>query len=258
MRVWPIFKKEIRLYFTSLVAWAILFVFAALMGVFFWLQFTGYAEASMRSAMNPTMAPRELNLIDYVMRPLFFNTLSVILFLFLMPLITMRLFAEERRSGTLELLMTYPVRDGAVLTGKFLAALVLYFAMLGITLVYVGIMAWFVRLEWAPVLILYLGLILMGSAFLAIGTAASSLTENQIVAALITGLILLVLWIAGWFAEPVGGWAARILTHLSVPEHMESFAKGVLDTKDVIYFLDLTIFGVFVTLVSLQARRWNG
>src|ERR671922_246937 len=106
-----------RLYFTSPIAYAIMFVFAISMGLFFWLQFASFTMASMQSAMNPMMG-RNLDLGDYVLRPLFFSTLSVILFLFLMPLITMRLFAEERRAGTLQLLLTFPVRDGAVLTGK--------------------------------------------------------------------------------------------------------------------------------------------
>jgi ABC-2 type transport system permease protein len=257
MKVWPVFKKEMRLYFTSPIAYAILLVFALVMGLFFYLQFSAYSMASMQSMMNPMMA-RDLNVTDYVMRPLFFNTLSVILFLFLMPLITMRLFAEERRSGTLELLLTYPVRDGAVLAGKYLAALVLYLVMLAFTVVYVGMMAYFARVEWGPLVTLYAGLVLMGAAFLAVGTFATTVTENQIVAALITGVVLLGLWIVGWPADVAGGAWARVLSHLSVPEHVDSFAKGILDTKDVIYFVDLTLVALFLSLKSLEARRWKG
>jgi ABC-2 type transport system permease protein len=257
VRVWPIFKKEMRLYFTSPIAWVILVVFALVMGLFFWLQFSSFAFASMQSAMNPMMG-RDLNVTDWVLRPVFFNTLSVILFLFLMPLITMRLFAEERRSGTLELMLTYPVRDGAVLLGKFLAALALYLVMLALTLVYVVLVAWLASLEWGPLLTLYLGLILLGGAFLAVGTFASTVTENQIVAALITGLVLLALWIVGWPADTVGGAWAKVLQHISVPDHVDSFAKGVLDTKDVLYFVDLTVVALFLSLKSLEARRWKG
>jgi ABC-2 type transport system permease protein len=256
MRVWPIFKKEMRLYFTSPIAYAIFLVFSLVIGLFFWIQFSSFARASMQSMMNPMMA-RDMNVADYVLRPLFFNTLSVILFLFLMPLVTMRLFAEERKSGTLELLLTLPVRDGAVLAGKYLAALAVYAVMLLSTFIYLGIMAYFARVDPGPVLTLYLGLLLMGAAFLAIGTFASSLVENQIVAALITGTILLALWIASWPADMIGKPWGSVLSHLSVPEHMDSFAKGVLDTKDVIYFVNVTLLALFLGLKSLEARRWK-
>src|SRR5205814_10325566 len=171
--VWPIFKKEMRLYFTSPVAWVVFTMFLLIGGYFFSSIFAFYTLASMQSAMNPAMG-RDLNVTDSVMRPLFSN-ISVTLWL-LMPLVTMRLFAEERRSGTIELLLTYPVRDGAVLAGKYLAALALYVVMLGLTLVYVAMMVYFARVEWGALLTLYLGLALMGAAFLAIGPFASSVT----------------------------------------------------------------------------------
>src|SRR5438309_11856413 len=174
MRVWPIFKKEMRLYFTSPIAYVVVAIFALIAGYFFYSIFAFFTLASMQSMMNPAMA-RELNVTDSVVRPLFSN-ISVILLL-LMPPVTMRLFAEERRSGTIELLLTYPVRDGAVLAGKYLAALALYVVMLGLTLVYVAMMVYFARVEWGALLTLYLGLALMGAAFLAIGTFASSVTE---------------------------------------------------------------------------------
>src|SRR5713101_8275251 len=148
MKLWPVFKKEMRLYFSSPVAWVVMTIFLFIAGYFFYSIFAFYTLASMQSAMNPQMG-RELNVTDSVFRPLFSN-MSVILLL-LMPLITMRLFAEERRSGTIELLLTYPVRDGAVLAGKYLAALVLYAIMIGLTILYPGIVVAFARLEWGPV-----------------------------------------------------------------------------------------------------------
>jgi ABC-2 type transport system permease protein len=205
--------------------------------------------------MNPQMG-RDLNVTDSVLRPLFSNV-SVILLL-LMPLITMRLFAEERRSGTIELLLTYPVRDGAVLVGKYLAALAVYVIMLALTLLYPAIVFYFVRLEWGPLLTGYLGLLLMGATFLAVGIFASSLTENQIVASVTTFGVLLILWVIGWSAEYVGGAWGRVLSHLSLLDHFDTFARGVLDTKDVIYYVDVTIVALFLTLRSLEARRWKG
>ena len=255
MKVWPIFKKEMRLYFTSPVAYVVVTIFLLIAGYFFYSIFAFFTLASMQSAMNPAMA-RDLNVTDSVMRPLFSNV-SVILLL-LLPLLTMRLFAEERRSGTIELLLTFPVRDGAVLVGKYLAAFALYAVMLGLTVLYPGIVAYFARLETGPVFTGYLGLLLMGAAFIAVGIFTSSLTENQIVAAITTFGTLLIFWILGWSADYAGGAVGRVLQHLSILEHNESFAKGVLDTKDIIYYLNFTILALFLALRSLEARRWKG
>ena len=255
MRVWPIFKKELRLYFTSPVAYVVMTMFLLIAGYFFYSIFAYFTMASMQSAMNPAMA-RDLNVTDSVMRPLFSNV-SVILLL-LLPLLTMRLFAEERRSGTIELLLTYPVRDGAVLIGKYLAALALYALMIALTLFYPLMVTYFARLEWGPVLTGYAGLLLMGATFIAVGVFASSLTENQIVASITTFGILLIFWILGWSADYAGGAVGRVLQHLSILEHNDSFARGVLDTKDVLYYLDFTVLALFLTLRSLEARRWKG
>jgi ABC-2 type transport system permease protein len=255
MRIWPIYKKELRLYFTSPVAYIVLTIFLFLTGLFFSAIFGGFARASMQMAMNPQMG-RDFNVTDNVLRPLLGN-MSIIL-LFLIPLVTMRLFAEERRSGTIELLLTYPVRDGAVLLGKYLASLTLYAAMLAGTLAFPLMLAYFTRVEWGPFATGYLGLLLMGAMFLAVGLFVSSLTENQIVAAIVTIGILLAFWIISWMSEFVGGPLGSVLTHLSILEHNDTFAKGVIDTKDVIYYLDFTVLALFFTLRSLEVRRWRG
>jgi ABC-2 type transport system permease protein len=255
VKVWPIFKKEMRLYFTSPIAWVILTIFLFVAGYFFYAIFAFYTLASMQAAMNPAMA-RDLNVTDSVLRPLFSNV-SVILLL-LMPLVTMRLFAEERRSGTIELLLTYPVRDGAVLVGKYLAALALYAVMLALTLTYPAMVVYFTRVEWGPLVTGYLGLVLLGATFLAVGIFASSLTENQIVAAITTFGVLLIFWVIGWSADYVGGPWGRVLSHLSLIEHFDSFAKGVLDTRDILYYVNFTVVALFLTLRSLEARRWKG
>jgi len=255
VKIWAIFKKEMRLYFTSPVAWVVLTIFLFIAGYFFSSIFSFFSQASIQSAMNPQMG-RDLNVTDSVMRPLFSNV-SVILLL-LMPLVTMRLFAEERRAGTIELLLTYPVRDGAVLAGKYLAALGLYALMIGLTVLYPLIVVYFARLEWGPVLTGYLGLLLMGATFIAVGVFASSLTENQIVAAVTTFGVLLIFWILGWSADYAGGSIGRVLQFLSILEHNDSFSKGVLDTKDVLYYVNFTALALFLTLRSLEARRWKG
>jgi len=160
VKVWPIFKKEMLLYFSSPVAYAVITLFLLIVGYFFYLYFVSFTLMSMQAAMNPGLA-RDLNVTDGILRPLFANIVSIIV-LFMMPMLTMRLFAEERKSGTIELLLTYPVRDGAVLIGKYLAALALYGIMLALTLVYPVMIAYFARLEWGPLFTGYLGLLLMG------------------------------------------------------------------------------------------------
>jgi ABC-2 type transport system permease protein len=248
-------KKELRLYFTTPVAYGVVFCFLLITGYFFYSIFAFYTMASMQSAMNPQMG-RELNVTDSVMRPLFSNT-SVILLL-LMPLVTMRLFAEERRSGTIELLLTYPIRDGAVLIGKFLAALVLYASMLVLTLAYPAIVMYFARLEWGPLLTAYVGLLLMGATFIAVGVCISSFFENQIMAGTVTFVVLLMFWVIGWSADSAGGIWKTILSELSMIEHFDSFAKGIFDTKDIVYYVNFTLLALFVGLKSLEARRWKG
>jgi len=226
------------------------------MGYFFSQIMDWFSRASLQSAMNPSMG-RELNITDSVMRPLFGN-ISVILILALVPFLTMRLLAEERQTGTIELLLTYPVRDWEVLLGKYLAVFGLYAVLVFLTLLYPLIMAYFTRVEWGTILSGYLGLLLMGSSFLAVGLFASSLTGSQIVAATWTFGILLLLWVIGWAADGLGGAWGKVLQHLSTLEHNDNFAKGVIDTKDVLYYLNLTLLALFLAFRSLEVRRWKG
>ncbi len=253
--VWGLFKKEMRLYFTSPVAYVVFTFFLLGMGGFFYNIFAFYNQLSMQAAMNPAFA-RDLNVTDAIMRPLFSNT--GIILLFVVPMLTMRLFAEEKRSGTIELLMTYPVRDGEVLLGKFVAAMALFLMLLGFTALYPAMVGYFTRVEWGPLLSGYLGLVLLGGAFLAVGLLISSLTENQIIASVVTFFILLVFWIIGWFADSVGGNWRALFQYLSIPEHLDNFGKGVVDTKDVVYYLSVITFCLFLSLRSLDSKRWRG
>ena len=255
MRAWAVYKKEIRLYFSSPIAYAVFAIFALISGWFFYNVFAFYTLMSMQAAMNPMMA-RDLSVTEGVLRPLFQN-ISVIMLL-MMPILTMRLFAEEKKSGTIELLLTYPVRDGEILFGKYLAALGIFVGMLTLTLAYPVLVAWTAQVEWGPLVTGYLGLLLQGAAFIAVGILISSLTENQIVAAVATFGTLLIFWVISWASDAAGADLGRILSHLSITEHFDSFAKGVIDTKDVIYYLNLTILSLFLTLRSLESKRWRG
>ena len=255
MRWLPVFKKEMRLYFGSPVAYVVFTFFLLISGWFFSQIFLYYSDASMRSFMQPQLGAN-LNITENVMRPLFTN-MSVVL-LFFIPMLTMRLFAEEKKSGTIELLLTYPVRDGEVLLGKFLAAMVLFLVLLGLTLLYPGLVASFTRVEWGPILTGYLGLVLAGGSFLAVGVLVSSLTENQIVAGFGTFGVLLGLWIIGWGAESAGGTLRAVLQYLSITEHMDTFSRGLIDTKDLVYYGSAIALALFLTLRSLDSKRWRG
>lgn len=251
----PIFKKEMRLYFGSPVAYVVFTFFLVISGWFFSTIFLFYSDASMRSFMQPQFG-QNLNVIENVMRPLFTN-MSVVL-LFFIPMLTMRLFAEEQKSGTIELLLTYPVRDGEVLAGKYLAALALYGLLLALTLLYPALIAYFTRVEWGPILSGYLGLVLTGAVFLAVGVLVSSLTENQIVAGFGTFGILLAFWIVGWGAEFAGGNLRAVLQYLSIGDHLDTFTRGLIDTKDLVYYVTGVALALFLTLRSLESKRWKG
>jgi ABC-2 type transport system permease protein len=255
MRWLPVFKKEMRLYFGSPVAYVVFTFFLVISGWFFSQIFLFYSDVSMRSFMQPQFG-QNLNVIENVMRPLFTN-MSVVL-LFFMPMLTMRLFAEEKKSGTIELLLTYPVRDGEVLAGKYAAALALYLILLGLTLLYPGLIAYFTQVEWGPVATGYLGLVLTGAVFLAVGVLVSSLTENQIVAGFGTFGILLALWVVGWGAEFAGGNLRGVLQYLSLGDHLDGFTRGLIDTKDLVYYLTGVALALFLTLRSLESKRWKG
>lgn len=255
MGAWTVFKKEMRLYFTSPVAYVVFTFFLLIVGYFFYSIFAFYNLTSMQAAMNPAFG-RDLNIADAVLRPLFSNT--GIILLFFMPMLTMRLFAEEKRSGTIELLLTFPVRDGEVLLGKYAAAMGLFVMLLGFTALYAAIVGYFARLEWGPLLSGYLGLVLLGGTFLAVGVLISSLTENQIVAGFSTFGVLLGFWVIGWSADLVGGNWRALFQYLSILEHLDNFGKGVIDTKDVAYYLSAIALSLFLTLRSLESKRWRG
>jgi len=255
MRWLPVFKKEMRLYFGSPVAYVVFTFFLLIAGWFFTQIFLYYSDNSMRAFMQQGLG-QNLNVTEHVMRPLFTN-MSVVL-LFFMPMLTMRLFAEEKKSGTIELLLTYPVRDGEVLAGKFLAAGALYLMLLGLTLAYPGIVAYFTRVEWGPLLTGYLGLVLTGVTFLSVGLLISSLTENQIVAGFGTFGVLLGFWIIGWGSESAGGNLRTVLQYLAITEHMDGFSRGVIDTKDLVYYASAIALALFLTLRSLDSKRWRG
>lgn len=255
MNVLAIFKKEFRAYFTSPIAYVVLTIFALISGFFFYSLLTFFSLNSLQAAMNPALG-QGLNASQWIVSPLFRDI--AVTMLLLMPATTMRLFSEEKKTGTIELLFSYPIRDWELLLGKFLAALALYAAMLGISLLDVAMLGSFARLEWGLIVSGYIGLLLLGMAFLGLGILASALTENQVVAAVGAFGVLLLLWVIGWSAEAAGPTLGPILSHLSIINHYDSFAKGTIESRDVIYYLNFTLLCLFLTLRSLESKRWRG
>ena len=196
-----------------------------------------------------------MNLNEWIIRPLLSNV-SVI-GLFFIPLITMRLFAEEKRTGTIELLATSPVRDIEIILGKWLAAVMLYACLLLFTALNFAFLFEYGHPDWKPLLVGYLGLLLQAGALLAIGTFISTLTRNQIIAGAVTFGVCLLLWVLEWVSGYETAAWARVLAYMSVITHFESFAKGVLDTKDAIFYVTVIFLGLFFTARSMESLRWR-
>ncbi len=254
-RAWAIYKRELAAFYVSPVAYVVTAVFLAICGYFFYSLTAFFHLVSFQAMQNPMVASR-LNATEGILRPLLSNT--GVLSLFVVPLLTMRLFAEEKKQGTIELLLTYPVTDRQALAAKFGAALTVYLVALAATGVYPAYLSWLTDVELGPLAAGYLGLALLGGAFIAIGCLASSMTENQIIAAMVTFGALLLLWIIGWSADVAQGAFSRLLAYLSLVGHLESFSKGVVESKSVVYYLSVTAAGLFGTLRILESKRWRG
>jgi ABC-2 type transport system permease protein len=228
-------------------------VFALIFGYFFYAAVAIFVTRSFESQMMGRGMPMDLN--EWVVRPLMMNV-SVI-GLFLIPMITMRLFAEEKRSGTIELLMTSPVRDLEIILGKWLAAVTMYACILGMSALNLAFLFVYGKPDWKPIVVGYLGLVLQGGCLLAVGAFVSTLTKNQIIAAGATFAACLMLWILDWVtAYETASWA-RVAAYLSVVTHFEPFSKGVLDSKDIIFYLSVIFLGLFLTARSMEALRWR-
>ncbi|MCI0451109.1 MAG: ABC transporter permease [Candidatus Latescibacteria bacterium] len=249
-----IYRREIAYYFQSPVAYAVITIFLLLAGYFFYNLLGYFNLASMQAMQNPVQS-RSLSLTASVMQPLLGNLSSVLLLL--LPLVTMRLFAEERRSGAAELLFTYPVSDASVILGKFGAAVTVYLVMLAMTLPYPALLAHFGDPEPGPIVSGYLGVFLMGVAFISMGAFFSSLGESQLVAAAATFGCGLLFLIVGWMTPFVSSTLAAVLEQLSMVHHLDGFARGVIDTNDLVFYLGLTVFFLFLCARVLDSARWR-
>ncbi|MCY4653140.1 MAG: ABC transporter permease subunit [Dehalococcoidia bacterium] len=236
MNTFNIALKESKLYFATPAAYIVGAMFLALTGVFFVFDVTApFAEASVRG------------IVEW----------AGFFIIFLAPLLTMRLLAEEQKLGTLELLLTSPVRDWEVVIGKYLASLLILLAILAVTFYYVLLLYVFGEPDTGPVLSGYLGLILYGASALAIGMLGSSMSGNQIVSAVVGIAILLMFSYVHFIGDIVTGLAASILNGVSMNQRIADFSRGVIDTSSVVFFLSLTAVFIFLTIRSLETRRWR-
>jgi len=255
-----IVEKEWHHYFGSPIAWVALFVWTMLFGIFFHFGFTFFLEQSMRVAQQGAQyggAGMKLSLNEYLIRPVLQN--MAVVALFIAPMLTMRLFAEEKRQGTIELLATSPLTDLQVVLGKFLASAFLYLAMILAGLVNVALI-WIYATnspEWKPVLTGALGLFLLGCCFLAMGTFVSTLTRNQIVAGILSFCLFLGMWTLGWADNPMAGPVTKAVAYLGVTTHLEDLVKGIVDLKDVVFYLSVIAFGLFLSHQSVESQRWR-
>jgi ABC-2 type transport system permease protein len=245
--------KELRTYFGSPVAWVLMGFFAIMFGFFFYQFLDYFVRQATQSQFG---APPPTNVNSDMIRPLLQN--ASVLILFMLPMITMRTFSEEKRSGTIELLLTSPVTDVEIIFGKFFGAIGAYAGLLAVTVVYVAILFALGSPEWKPILSGYLGLLLLGGSFISMGLFISSTTKNQVVAGGVTFAVLLMFWIINWAADSSGPTMAAILNYLSVTQHFEDFGKGVIDTKHLVFYLSFIAFGLFLTLKSVDTERWRG
>jgi ABC-2 type transport system permease protein len=253
--VWSLVKKEVRAYFGSPIAYAVMFSFTLLVGYFFYSLVMWFNAQAMQMAQNPYYA-QQVNINEMVFSPLFHN-ISIVL-IFVVPLLTMRLLAEEKKTGTDELLYTSPLKVGEIILGKYFAGLFLLAALLGLTALLSVFIFALGNPEIMPWLTGYLGLFLMGAAFIAIGLFYSSLTDNQIVAAVLTLMTLLLFLLLNWVSSLGSGAAwSKVVTYLSFSEHFEDMTRGIIDTKDIVYYLSVSFFGLFLAHSVLQSRRWR-
>ncbi len=258
--VFAVFLKEMKSYFVSPVAYVVLTVFLVIAGYFFTGILNIFFERSMMAMMQAQQyggMPPAIDVPALVSRN-FFGVVSTII-LFMLPMITMATYADEKRRGTIELLLTSPITNLEIVLGKFLAALSFFVVMLLPTFLYMVFLFIYSepRMPVGPVFSGYLGLLLLGGSLISLGIFISTLTENQIVAASVTFGVFLLLWVIDLAARSGGSTLQEILSHLSILNHFEDFAKGVIDTSSLILYGSFIFLGLFLTFRSIESLRWR-
>ena len=246
-------QKELKSYFASPIAYAVMGIFGLIFGWVFYNATRDVVRFQFQSQMMGQQQPMSVN--DAIISPLlgFAGTIA----LFLVPMITMRLFAEEKRTGTIELLLTSPVKDVEIILGKWVGAMLLYSSVMFMSLLNIALLFFWSKPDWKPLLVAYLGLLLQGGCLLAVGTLISTMTRNQIIAGGVTFFVCLLLWLLSWFTAFDSSAVSSVVNYLSIVTHMENFRKGVLDFKDTIFYVSLIFFALFLTSRSMESLRWR-
>jgi len=248
--------KELRSYFASPIGYVLVGLWALLFGWFYVNLVAYFIRISMQMGQFGAGGGQSLNVNQQLIRPLLQNV--TILILFVLPMVTMRTYSEEKRVGTIELLLTSPLTDFQIIMGKFLGAMTLYGIMLLVSMIHLAALFIYGRPEWKPLVSAYLGLLLLGGCFISVGLFISSLTKNQIVAGMVTFAVFLLLWIITWIGSFSGPTVDKITQYISILDHLDDFGKGVLDTTHLIYYLSFITFGLFLTAKSVDSERWRG
>jgi len=256
--IFHIAGRELRATFVSPIAYVVMTGFMVLSGWFFFnllMQFNRLMNMYQMFQRPDIVA--QMNLNEMVMTPLLYN--MTIVLLLMVPLITMRLFSEEKKLRTEELLLTSPVSVNALVLGKFLSSLVFLSILLGLTAIYPWILFHYGEPlpELGSILTGYAGMFLLGASFASVGLFCSSLTENQIVAAVTCFVALLLFFVIGWPAESVGPVAGKVLEYLSLIDHFTDFSKGLVESRHVVYFVSFVLFALFLTKRSIESMRWR-
>jgi ABC-2 type transport system permease protein len=248
--------KELKGYFVQPVAYVVLTVFLLLGGWFFFSMLRQFDEmVQLVQMMGQQSSLEQMNLNTRVIDPLL-HDLSIVLVI-VMPALTMRVFAEEKRTGTYELLLTAPIRTGEIVAGKFIAAAVFTLIMVALAWIFPLILMIFGNPEVGVMFAGYLALALLSLTFAAVGLFTSSVTQNQIIAAISSFGILILLYVISWPAESGEGAVWAVLKYLSLPEHFSTMVRGVIDTADVVFFLSAILLSLFLTQRAVESARWR-
>lgn len=255
-----IIGKELKSYFVSPIAYSVLTVFTIISGVYFYIVITNFYTRFKQYQMYQQIYKQQdlisrINLNELVVAPLF--QFLIIIMIFVIPAVTMRLIADEKKSYTDELLLTSPISSYDIILGKYIGAFLFLVIMLSTTAIYIGVLLFFGSPEIGPILTGYLGLVLVGATLLAIGLFASSLTSNQINAYFISFAVGLLLLITGWAGQLAGGKLGQVLSFLSISDHYKDLARGLIISTDIIYYLTFILCFVFLAKSVLESKKWR-
>lgn len=247
-------RRELNACFATPVGWMCLCGFVLITGFFFALMTTEFSVQATQASFNP-YTKDSVNLTDWLIQPFFGNT--AVILLMLCPALSMRLFAEDRKNHSLELLLSSPLSSGQIVAGKFIGVMCFVLVLLAATLPCIALLYWFGSPDTGVLAASYLAMVMMAASFLSLGMLASASTENQVVALVMSFGLLLVLWVLSWANTIAGPGLGEVLAYLSMLTHIEQLTKGLLHLSDIVYFVSFVGLFLFVTTQRVEAYRWR-